>query len=386
MKTPNLRLAAAVLTLESLFVSAPANAQPCTYSIYVPSDAYTVFSSLRDESYVRLDTQPGCPWTAETSASFVTLTPTSGVTILGTGRVGFRVAANFTPRARSATIRIADQFITITQGRGVATVDFNGDGRFDLLWHNPTDGRLSTWVLDGTRYVFSDFFGFVRVADTNWELVGSADLNGDGHADLVWQNNADGRVAAWLMNRLELVRGDVLSLGPVTDSDWRIRAVADLNGDGRADLFWQHRTQGRVAVWYMNGFTVLGASIIQAPVLMDLNWRLVGTSGGSFGEALRFLWQHDGDGRLAWWEVSGERLVSGWLISLGRNGQLESPPPTTWKIRAVGDLNLDGLSDFIWHNQTTGQVSVWFAGPLWHSNRPDLPTSADLSWRLVGPR
>ena len=36
-----------------------------------------------------------------------------------------------------------------------------------------------------------------------WVIKGVGDLNGDGQADLVWRNTADGSVAAWLMNGVE---------------------------------------------------------------------------------------------------------------------------------------------------------------------------------------
>jgi len=35
-------------------------------------------------------------------------------------------------------------------------------------------------------------------------------------------------------------------------SPWNLKDVADVNGDGRADLIWHHGTTGQVVVWFLN--------------------------------------------------------------------------------------------------------------------------------------
>lgn len=52
-------------------------------------------------------------------------------------------------------------------------------------------------------------------------------------------------------------------------------AVGDLDGDGRADLLWRHRTGGFNAIWLMDGLTVLPSStaLLRLP---NLNWTIVG--------------------------------------------------------------------------------------------------------------
>ena len=319
-------------------------------------------------------TSPECPWTAESSASFVTLPFTSGV---GTRDVPFSVAVNFTPTSRSAIIRIADQSVEVTQGRGTPTVDFNRDGYFDLLWHNRADGRLSTWLMNGRQPSMGVLFTNSPVADTNWELVGGGDLDGDGHSDLVWRNNADGRISAWLMSGLQQINGSLLSIPQVSDLDWRVRAVYDADGDGRADIFWQHQAHGLVAVWRMNGFTVVDGSLLDAPVISDPGWRLVGVSSEQRGRALTLHWQHDGDGRLAVWIVSEMKLMHGGLTGT-------SVADTNWKIRAMGDLDRDGRSDYIWRQEVDGRLAVWLDRSS--TNTVDLPTVADTNWQVVGPR
>ena len=39
-------------------------------------------------------------------------------------------------------------------------------------------------------------------------------------------------------------------------SEWKIEQVADVNGDGKADVVWQNTNSGTVAVWLMNGTVI----------------------------------------------------------------------------------------------------------------------------------
>jgi hypothetical protein len=45
--------------------------------------------------------------------------------------------------------------------------------------------------------------------------------------------------------------------------------ATDVNGDGRADLLWRHTQTGQVAVWLLDGSTVLGGALVGAPVSLD---------------------------------------------------------------------------------------------------------------------
>jgi hypothetical protein len=114
----------------------------------------------------------------------------------------------------------------------------------------------------------------VAVIDVNWTIVGTGDFNRDGWPDLVWQHQTDGRIAVWKMHGTTLVAGDLLSPGPIVDTDWKIRAVGDINGDDMPDLIWQHATTGEVVAWLMNGTTMMSSVVIG--LVPDTNWRIVG--------------------------------------------------------------------------------------------------------------
>jgi hypothetical protein len=102
--------------------------------------------------------------------------------------------------------------------------------------------------------------------DANWKVEATADLNGDGKADLLWSNSATGQTAAWLMNGSNVLSNPFLQ----TDFNWQIQATADLNNDGNSDLLWYNAATGQTAVWLMDGVRGING----ANLATDPEWRV----------------------------------------------------------------------------------------------------------------
>jgi hypothetical protein len=41
--------------------------------------------------------------------------------------------------------------------------------------------------------------------------------------------------------------------GFLTDQTWQIMGTADFNADGKADILWRNLSSGEIRIWYMNG-------------------------------------------------------------------------------------------------------------------------------------
>ena len=79
----------------------------------------------------------------------------------------------------------------------VGVGDFNGDGTADVLYQN-TDGSVGASLMkNGANDSWVNLSG-----PTSWRVVGVGDFNGDGTADVLYQN-ADGSVGASLMKNGE---------------------------------------------------------------------------------------------------------------------------------------------------------------------------------------
>ena len=320
----------------------------------------------------------GCAWSAASADYWIAVDPP----FAGASTTSLRitVAANAGRTVRRGTISLAGQIIEITQGPS-GSLDIDFDRKLDLIWHHQTDGRLAVWLMDGTTETAGVALSPPAVPDISWKVVGSADLDGDGYFDFVWQNIADGRVAAWLMNGLTSREGLLLSPGQVADTEWRIRSVGDFSGDGKPDLIWQHETQGLVAIWIMNGLHLIDGRVLSSSAT-DLTWQIVG-SGDFNGDGYRDLvWQNRVGGDISVWLMEGTNVVTMVAVPPG------SGPDTNWAIRAVGDVDGDGRPDLIWQHRLNGGLACWLMDGTTQRTAISLTPGevADTNWHIVGPR
>ena len=110
---------------------------------------------------------------------------------------------------------------------------------------------------------------------TDWIIASIADLHGDGFSDVLWRNTTSGQLAVWFMNGATILPGSG-SIGIVT-TDWTVAGTGDFNGDGKWDIVWR-QTGGNVAIWLMNGTTVVSAAGLGAS-LKSITGRMTGSAG-----------------------------------------------------------------------------------------------------------
>jgi hypothetical protein len=78
------------------------------------------------------------------------------------------------------------------------------------------------------------------------------------------------------MSGTTLVNGSLTTPAQVPDTNWKIRAVSDLNSDGHPDLIWQNIADGRISVWFMNGLSLIDGTLLSPSQVLDANWHIVG--------------------------------------------------------------------------------------------------------------
>jgi hypothetical protein len=240
------------------------------------------------------------------------------------------------------------------------TTGSNTNAHPGLVWVNPqgalpsiSPGASQIWFLggpQGTTVVGGTDLG---IGPSSMIAVGMADFNGDGTPDVVWQLPVGGFTQVWFLAGNQ---GGTYSSSAnlVEQNSWRIAAVADLDGDGHPDLVWQDPATGTSQVWFMNG--ALGATLSGSAGLSGPNsWRIVGAADFDGNGHADLVWQDPATGVSQVWFMGGAQGTD--II-----GSAALSRPNAWRIARVMDFDGDGHPDLVWQDPVTGASQAWLLG------------------------
>jgi hypothetical protein len=255
--------------------------------------------------------------------------------------------------------------------------DFDNDGITDLLWRNTSTNQLYVLYVgpDGRN---AGRGGYVNATfGPDWKIVQVADIDGDGQADLLWWNAVTGQVHVMLMNGTTIKRATTVYTEP--DTQWRIAGAADFTRSGKQNqLVWRHASTGQVYMMTLaisdSAITPSGQVIYQEP---DAAWKIVGIADFDGDGEADLLWRHDTTGRVHMMLMDGPVIRS--------QGAIYQEPDTSWKIVAQADYNGDGKADLLWRNETTGQVYMMLMNGLAIASQAMVYTEPDTAWKVMGP-
>ena len=241
----------------------------------------------------------------------------------------------------AASVTSSRATLRVVAAASIVPMDFNFDGRADIVLQNRPTGERAIWLMAGVTHTGTVSLG---VVSTDWSVVGVGDYNADGNPDLFWQNGATGECAVWLMNGPTL--STIVSLG-VVSPDWAVGGIGDFDGDCRADILWQNRVTGERFLWVTNDG--LPATVVSLGVV-STDWSIAGTGDFNGDGHVDILWQNTVTGQGSIWTMNGFTPIS--TISLGAVG-------TGWSFVGVADFNGDGKLDILLENTATGAGSIW---------------------------
>jgi hypothetical protein len=308
--------------------------------------------------------------------------------LLGNGDGTFQSAVTYGSGGRSPT--------------SVAVADVNGDGRPDLVVANAsavTSASGSIAVLfgngDGT---FQPAVTYGSGGDFAWSTA-VADVNGDGHLDIIVANQNDNTIGVLLGRGDGTFQSAVTYRSGSNSFTWSV-VVADVNGDGKPDIVvadecdnYPTCAHGTVGVLLGNGEGTFQAAVVyfsggseaNSVAVADVNGDgkldlIVGNNCFSCGSSTVSVQLGNGDGTfqapvaniltlsrvfsLAVADVSGDGkpdlLVAGEVGNAGRvgyllgngDGSFQSEVPyhsggNTAASVAVADVNRDGKPDLV---------------------------------------
>ena len=320
----------------------------------------------------------------------------------------------------------SDADFTVT---AAVRVDFNKDGREDLLWrYYGTGGRNRAWLLGatgGTALLLAGPDPELQAGATAGGIAGSAEriagmMGASRSGKLIvadprdavdprrWRegrkSGAEGRKDGSdpEMNALPLSAGvsdpglaaAVCAADPamtiqatallgggdipaVSDMTWQIVGTGDFNNDGSVDVLWRYNgAGGKVRVWYMSGTTLLSGADITS--VSDLSWQVAGTGDFNKDGHVDILWRYNGTGgQVRVWYMNGISIIGG--------ANLCAVPDLNWQVGGTGDFNKDGSVDILWrYNGTGGRNRVWYMNGVSIIGGADLLAVSDLNWQIGG--
>ena len=323
--------------------------------------------------------------------------PLGDLNVIGWAKAD-RAAANFCgakgfPGGFMTGHQVPGKYGVVCQRRPIGSNDFNDDERADILWHNASTGESQIWFMnESSRIGRATISNGGRPAQIGlpWRIVGSRDFNGDGKTDLLWHNSSTGEPQIWFMNGFGFadratVVGEDGSPARV-GLPWRIVGTNDFDGDRKTDVLWHNSSSGETQIWFMNGFrrtrreNVLGQN--GRATLIGLPWSIVGTNDFNVDGKSDLVWHNATTGETQIWFMNGFKFADRATV-VGENGRaaLVGLP---WRIVGTNDFNHDGSADILWHNGTTGETQMWLMKGLSIVRRATVEAPTDGGGAMVG--
>ncbi|WP_343787452.1 beta strand repeat-containing protein [Dokdonella soli] len=251
-------------------------------------------------------------------------------------------------------------FVALNGPASIATADLNGDGHPDLIVGNASGGVVSVLLNAGTSSTaVAKFVGSPSISAGPLPVSADVvDINGDGILDVVVANLASNTVSVLLNTTSPGAATPALaptqSFG--TGSGPRASAVADLNGDGKPDLITANETDNTVSV--LLNTTTVGATTVSFGTHQDF-----GTGAFPFSVAAADL---NGDGKPDIVTANAHDSTVSVLFNTTVPGAV-TPSFATQQVFATGngvgsvaiaDVNGDGKPDIVVSNYSSNTVEV----------------------------
>ncbi|WP_235205281.1 FG-GAP repeat domain-containing protein [Oleiagrimonas soli] len=285
--------------------------------------------------------------------------------------------------------RAALRTFQVTMGYMIGALgDFNGDNRVDLVWTSANDD-LYLWSSSGSGFRST----MIGTYPDGWKLLGAVDINGDGHPDLLWKNEATHQFGYWLMNGSKRIGVRTFDITP----GYRIVAIGYFGQARRASLVWEGQDGdfydwdaqssggfhsyfiGNLAragdTYHLDAAFIMGQENDQYPSL----WLV--TLDSTEGHEESYSWDRvmDDQGHVLS-NTLYDGTTGGWFPNSHRSGAIYYRPFGTYSAHPMSIMT--GRGDYMPYPQVVEVSNINFESPTFSSS--SFYKSLPIDWYVVG--
>jgi len=240
-----------------------------------------------------------------------------------------------------------------------------------------TNGASAWWQLNtGGVRTANGIINTSNMPPDSWIFGGAADINNDGRPELFWcpTNQV---MKTWFLDENLQYSSNVTMYGSECPKDYQYRASGPTRDDGINNLYYQDIDFGYIDSWVMNPDGTLRVANPTYATSIERSWQLrcAGDVSGDGRVELFFQNTNTGASQVWFMDTNGQQTA---MLPI-----TASPIPSGWTLRGAGDCSGDGRVELFWQ-RTNGQTAVWFMNTngAWVTGRSIYSGLMPSGWTL----
>jgi hypothetical protein len=235
---------------------------------------------------------------------------------------------------------------------------FNTGAKSDILWRNVHTGELRVWLMNGA--VIGQVVS-LGVQPQNWLVKAVGDFNGDGYTDILFQNMSTNETRIWNNNapsnggtpgafNVSYI-ADLLN-GLSSSDNSEVVGTGDFTGDSHhaAEVLWYYLDTLHYRTWSISGSSVTTTDLGLQYFNCD---RVLGIADMDGDGTADILCEMQSQTKFGWVRMSGGHPYSWTTIS--------DLPGHEWRFSGASTFR-SGQPGILWRNRKTGDLSRWLIG------------------------